>query len=375
IEPDLARRAWNFCGDLGRVAEIAAIDGEDGVRKVGVVLFVPVRPMLATPINSVDEVLTSDGQTYIAEYKYDGARVQIHKKGDTVKIYSRRLNEVTESMPEIVQEVLAKIGSQSAILDGEVVAVDEKDHPYPFQIVMKRFGRSKNIEEASKKIRLKLILFDILLVNDEMVVDNSLIERKVMLDTIADTSLITFGERANDIMSIESLFRVSKEKGHEGIMLKKVDSTYVPGKRGRNWFKLKHTLDTLDLVVIAAEWGHGRRKNWLSDYHLGVWDGDAGEFTSVGKTYKGLTDVELEEMTKRLQELSISSTRGVVTVRPEIVVEIVAAEIQESPTYPSGFALRFARISRIRDDIGPSDSTTLEELRTLFDAQFKYKAR
>ena len=375
IDPPIARRAWNFCGDLGRVAEIAASEGEDGLGNIGVVLFVPVKPMLATPASSVGEVLTSEEQTFLIEYKYDGARVQIHKKGDEVRIFSRRFNDVSESMPELIQIVKEKISSNTAILDGEVIAVDDKGNPYPFQVVMKRFGRSRDVETTSKEVQLKLILFDVLLVDDQMIVDKYLIERKKLLESIAPDFLVTSYQNTKEVADVDDLFKLSKEKGHEGLMLKKSDSEYIPGKRGKNWFKIKHTLDTLDLVVIAAEWGHGRRKNWLSDYHLSVWDSDAGEFTSIGKTYKGLTDSELEEMTKRLQDISISSSRGVVTVRPEIVVEIIAAEIQESPTYASGFALRFARISRIRDDIGPSDCTTLEELRTLFELQFKYKAR
>ncbi|MHA2426077.1 MAG: ATP-dependent DNA ligase [Candidatus Thorarchaeota archaeon] len=375
IDSELVRRAWNFCGDIGKVAETAATRGEDGVKEIGVLLFVPVKPMLATPAGKVGEILDPDNNSYVIEYKYDGARVQIHKKGETIRIFSRRLNDVTESMPEIVQIVQEKVTSQSAILDGEVIAVDERGNPFPFQVVMRRFGRSRDVEETSKKVKLKLILFDVLLVDGKTVVDHKLVDRRAVLETIAADTIVTFHKDVANQETAENLFQDSKVLGHEGIMLKGKDSAYIPGKRGRNWFKVKHTLDTLDLVVIAAEWGHGRRKDWLSDYHLGVWDADSGEFTSVGKTYKGLTDVELGEMTKRLQEISISSTRGLVTVRPEIVVEIIADEIQESPTYKSGFALRFARISRIRDDIGPSDCTTLEELGSIFESQFKFKAR
>ncbi len=375
IEPDIARRAWNFSGNLGEVASIAAMQGEDGVKRIGVTLFRPIKPMLATPAVNSEEILSTSSDPFIVEHKYDGARVQIHKLKQQVCIYSRRLNEVTQSMPEIVEIIQSSISSKSAILDGEVIAVDDKQNPYPFQKVMKRFGRSKEVEEISKDIKLKLILFDVILVDGEMVVDIRLCERKKILKSIASEELITPYEESISSADIEEMFKESRTKGHEGLMLKNINSAYIPGKRGKNWFKLKHTLETLDLVIIAAEWGHGRRKNWLSDYHLGVWDADAGEFISVGKTFKGLTDEELTEMTKRLQEIAIGSTKGLVRVRPEIVVEIIAAEIQESPTYNSGFALRFARISRIRDDLDPSDSTTLEELRELFETQFKYKSR
>ncbi|MFW9847999.1 MAG: ATP-dependent DNA ligase [Candidatus Thorarchaeota archaeon] len=375
IDPDIARRAWNFSGSLGEVASVAARRGEDGVKRIGVTLFRPIKPMLATPAANSEEILSTSSDPFIVEYKYDGARVQIHKLNQQVCIYSRRLNEVTQSMPEIVEMIQSSISAKSAILDGEVIAVDDKQNPYPFQIVMKRFGRSKEVEEISKDIKLKLILFDVILVEGEMVVNKKLSERKKILKSIASEELITPYKESISSVDIEEMFKDSKTKGHEGLMLKNINSAYIPGKRGKNWFKLKHTLETLDLVIIAAEWGHGRRKDWLSDYHLGVWDADAGEFISVGKTFKGLTDEELTEMTKRLQEIAISSTKGLVRVRPEIVVEIVAAEIQESPTYNSGFALRFARISRIRDDLDPSDSTTLEELRELFETQFKYKAR
>jgi DNA ligase-1 len=173
----------------------------------------------------------------------------------------------------------------------------------------------------------------------------------------------------------DDFFHRSKEIGHEGLVAKTLNSPYVPGVRGKHWLKIKHTLNTLDLVIIAAEWGHGRRSKWLSDYHLAVFDENTNDFVMIGKTFKGLTDLELQEMTDRLQQLQVTKGRGLIKVRPEIVVEVLAAEIQESPKYTSGLALRFARIIRIRDDKGPEEATTLKELHTAFDAQFRYKAR
>jgi DNA ligase-1 len=180
---------------------------------------------------------------------------------------------------------------------------------------------------------------------------------------------------ADDVDTTKAFFTKSQKLGHEGLVAKKPDSTYTPGVRGKYWFKIKHTLDTLDLVIVAAEWGHGRRKDWLSDYHLAVRDEESGEFFVVGKTYKGFTDKEFQEITQKLLDLKIASHRHVVQVKPEIVVEVIASEIQESPTYESGMALRFARINRVRDDKGPMDAMTLTELREVYEKQFRFKAR
>ncbi len=375
IASDIVRRAWSFCGDLGRVAETAQMHGEKGVRDINIQLFTPIKPMLATPAEKIDDVFAISSSAFCIEYKYDGARVQIHKMGDIVKIYSRRMTDVTESMPEIVQLIGSELKAESAILDGEVVAIGENEQPLPFQEVMKRFGRSRDVGVKINETELHLYLFDILFLNGTPLSDLSLKKRRHKLVSVAPSKVVAPSFAVREEEEAQNLFDESKELGHEGIMVKNPESSYTPGTRGKNWFKIKHTLQTLDMVVLAAEWGHGRRNNWLSDYHLGVIDERTGEYVMVGKTFKGLSDVELESMTARLQELEVSSSPGIVNVRPEIVVEVLVSELQKSPTYQSGIALRFARIVRIRNDCGPSDITSLKELEEIYESQFRYKSK
>lgn len=375
IESDIVRRAWSYCGDLGRVAETAHMNGEKGVRNINIQLFTPIKPMLATPTEKIGDVFTDSTSTYCVEYKYDGARVQIHKQGNVAKIYSRRMTDVTESMPEIVKLISSGLRAESAILDGEVVAIGPNEQPQPFQEVMKRFGSSRDIGAKINETELHLYLFDILFLNGKPLSDLSLKKRRRKLVSVAPPNIVAPSFAVTEEEEAQKLFDESKELGHEGVMVKNPESSYTPGTRGKNWLKIKHTLQTLDMVVLAAEWGHGRRKNWLSDYHLGVIDERTGEFVMVGKTFKGLTDAELETMTARLQELEVSSSRGVVTVHPEIVVEVLVSELQKSPTYESGIALRFARIVRIRDDRGSFDITSLNELEEMYEAQFRYKSK
>ncbi|MFX0055935.1 MAG: ATP-dependent DNA ligase [Promethearchaeota archaeon] len=373
IEPKLVRRAWSFTGDLGQVAEIAAVGGASALDEIKVTLFRPVKPMLASPADSVDEVF-GIGSSYAFEFKLDGARVQIHKQGDKVTIYSRRLQNVTESLPDIVEIVRSKVAADLAILDGEVVAVSDKGRPFPFQVVMKRFGRTREVEKTKDEVQLHLYLFDLLLLETNQHIDSRYSERRELLESIAPQEILIESYYTASEDEAESYFDRSKTLGHEGLIAKQVDSTYVPGTRGKNWFKIKHSLDTMDLVIIAAEWGHGRRKNWLSDYHLAVRDPDTDSYVMIGKTYKGLTDVEFEEMTSKLKSISTGKKGHVVTVKPEIVVEVLADEIQESPNYKSGMALRFARIVNIRYDKSPTDAMTLDQLKTIYSGQFKYKA-
>ncbi|MFW9885567.1 MAG: ATP-dependent DNA ligase, partial [Candidatus Thorarchaeota archaeon] len=332
IEPILVRRAWSLTGDLGQVAEMAAKGGASALDEIKVTLFRPVKPMLASPADSVDEVFRT-GSSYAFEFKLDGARVQIHKQGDKVTIYSRRLQDVTESLPDIVEIVRRKVAAELAILDGEVVAVNDKGQPFPFQVVMKRFGRTREVEKTKDEVQLHLYVFDLLLLETKQHIDSKFTERRELLESIVPQELLIESYYTTSENEAESYFDKSKTLGHEGLIAKQVDSAYVPGTRGKNWFKIKHSLDTMDLVIIAAEWGHGRRKNWLSDYHLAVRDPDTDSFIMIGKTYKGLTDVEFDEMTSKLKSIATGKKGHVVTVKPEIVVEVLADEIQESPTY------------------------------------------
>jgi DNA ligase-1 len=375
IEPSLVRRAWSFNGDLGEIAKLAAEGGKTALQKVSIQVMRGVKPMLASPVPNIESMFKSGSALYSFELKLDGARVQIHKKGTEVRIFSRRLSDVTESLPDIVKVIERDVKAKNVILDGEVLAVDEMGKPFPFQVVMKRFGRSRDIEDAYSNTRLQLVLFDVLLIDNLQLVDEVYSKRRRELERIVPSVLLVEKIVSNDLTQIQSFFERSQELGHEGLVAKTLDSPYTPGVRGGYWLKIKHTLQTLDLVIVAAEWGHGRRKDWLSDYHLAVRDEESGEFLVVGKTYKGFTDKEFEEITKKLMGLKISSHGHIVQVRPEIVVEVIASEVQRSPTYDSGMALRFARIDRLREDKGPMDAMTLAELKEVYDNQFQFKAR
>jgi DNA ligase-1 len=278
-------------------------------------------------------------------------------------------------LPEVAQVVRQGIKSEKAILDGEVIATSEDGKPYPFQVVMTRFGRVQDVETKTEETRLELHLFDVLMIDGIPTVDRTYSDRHEMLARTAPPALLTESIVTSDVKEAARFFKKSRDMGHEGIVAKKLDSAYVPGVRGRNWFKIKHTLDTFDLVIIAAEWGYGRRSQWLSDYHLAVRNEDTGDYVMVGKTFKGLTDAEFKTMTDRLLDIQTGGDSKVVRVRPEVVVEVLASDIQDSPRYDAGMALRFARITAIRDDKRPEDATTLAELRRAYNAQFSRKAK
>ncbi len=375
IDADFVRRAWSLSGNLGQVAHIAAVGGEAVLAGMKPTVFKPVRPMLATPVDTLAEILENEEIDFSFELKFDGARAQIHKDGEKVRIYSRRMQDVTEGLPDIVTIARQEIRVDKAILDGEVIAIDGNGRPYPFQTVMRRFGRTRDVEQVKEEVSLKLLLFDVILVDEESMIDMPYLQRRDILEEIVTSDVLAETLLTAEPSLAEEFFRRSKELGHEGLMAKRTDSQYVPGVRGKNWFKLKHTLDTLDLVIIGAEWGHGRRSKWLSDYHLAVRNAETGGFAMIGKTFKGLTDDEFKDMTQRLQSISMGKKGHVEVVRPEIVVEVLASEIQKSPTYESGMALRFARIVNTRLDKGPEDAMTLDELERMYEEQFRYKAR
>lgn len=374
IESQVVQRAWNLTGNISKIAVVARTSGEKGLREIGLEIMRPLRPMLASPLDSISEI-PDDVKGYAFEFKFDGARVQIHRSGNDIRIFSRALTDVTTSMPEVVEQVSASIPTGAVIFDGEVIAVDKSGKPFPFQIVMKRYGRSRDIETKREEIRLNLRLFDVLYLDGQSLLDEPYSRRREVLASLCPAEFAVESYRAKSLDSVAKYHEKSRSLGHEGLVAKKLDSAYQPGVRGTNWLKIKHNLDPMDLCIVAAEWGHGRRSKWLSDFHLAVRDADTNEFLDVGKTFKGLTDSEFEEMTARLKRISIGEKRGVVSVRPEIVVAVLASEIQESPRYKSRMALRFARITAIRDDKPPSDVMTLQDLRALFDAQFRFKAR
>jgi len=359
------RSANMLLGDVGRLAEMA-LDGED--ISVGARLFVPIRPMLAESVQSIGEALDIMGKAAL-EFKLDGMRVQVHREGDEVRFYSRRLTEVTESIPELVDEI-RQLPSRRFVAEGEVVAF--KDKPLPFQDLMRRMRRVKGIEEASKIVPLRLFLFDLLVSEEGEMMGLTYRERFDMLKRMVPDEMLVPRMITSDVERGEEFLRRSLEEGHEGIMAKDLDGPYTMGKRGRKWLKIKRS-HTLDLVIVAAEWGHGRRRGWLSDYYLAAIDGEG--YTIVGKTFKGLTDEEFKWMTDRLLELRSEEEDRVVRVLPRVVVEVAFDDVQTSPRYPSGMALRFARIKAIREDKDPSEADHLESVRRLHEAQFETKGR
>jgi len=374
VPRDMVRRAHMLHGDIGDVAGLAMSRGAPALQRISLRLFVPIKPMLAEMADDAQQVLAEHEDGTAFEYKFDGARIQIHKKGDKVRIFSRRLTDVTDSIPEIVDFAKKQVKASDFLIEGEVVAIGAGDKPVPFQDLMRRFRRVHAIEDMAGKIPLKLYLFDALQVDGKTLIDQPYTDRWKILSQIVPRERLAPRIITSDVEKVESFMHSALKEGHEGIMAKSLSSNYSIGARGKKWFKIKPA-DKLDVVIVAADWGSGRRVGWLSNYHLAVRDNDTDEFLVVGKTFKGLTDVEFEAITKRLQELKTRDGRYTVFVKPAIVAEVAYNEIQKSPRYKSGFALRFARISRLRDDKKPDDADTLQRLQQLYDKQFENKAR
>jgi DNA ligase-1 len=375
IPLEVVQKASMTVGDIGEVAAIARTEGKEGLLKIRFKVFRPVRLMLAQMATDVAEALKEhDGKTAF-EYKLDGARVQIHKLNDEVRVFSRRLTDVTESLPEIVETVTKNVKAREAILEGEVIAVDNSGYPIPFQHLMRRFKRVHAIEDMVRKIPVRLYLFDILYLNGESLIMVPYLQRRQALAENAGEIPLTEQIVTDNTEEAGQFLKEAIDAGHEGLMAKKIDSPYTPGIRGKRWLKIKPVLEPLDLVIVAAEYGYGRRHEWLSDYYLAARDSETGEFLTVGKTFKGLTDAEIIEMTKRLKELAIKEEPRSVVVAPKIVVEVTYNEIQKSPKYKCGMALRFARISRIREDKTSEEADTIQRVKEIYDKQFLKKGR
>jgi DNA ligase-1 len=370
-DPEIVRRANMLTGDISGVATLALAKGEEALKKIGLDLFSPVKPMLAELAEDFKEVFKYHEGGSSLEFKFDGARIQIHRKGDEVRIFSRRLSDVTKSLPDIVS-IASGFGADELLVDGEVVAVDGSGRPLPFQDLMRRFRRVHDVEELVKEIPLELYLFDIIYLDGKLLIDSAYEERRKILTEVCGENLLADGMVTDNIQEAEKFLNEALEKGHEGLVAKALDSDYSPGHRGKKWFKIKPA-DYLDVVIVAADWGYGRREGWLSNYHLAVRDESTGEFQMIGKTFKGLTDKEFQWMTAMLQKLKRSETGPTVFVKPEVVVEVAYNEIQRSPKYESGYALRFARIKRIREDRSPEDIDTYSRLEELYQKQFEKK--
>jgi ATP-dependent DNA ligase I len=367
------RQAAMYSQSLGAVARAALREGAEALSTFHLELFKPASPMLAQTAADVAEALTAlkgeaapEGEAAF-EWKMDGARIQAHKAGDQVRIYTRALNEVTGAVPEIVDAVRA-LPAQSMVLDGEAIAFDRAERPHPFQITMRRFGRKLNVEALRAELPIRAFFFDCLLIDGRSIVDRPTRERIEALAEAVPASmrvprLVTSAEP-----TARAFYEAAIGAGHEGVMAKSLEAPYEAGNRGASWLKIKRS-HTLDLVVLAAEWGHGRRTGKLSNLHLGALEPATGEYIMLGKTFKGLTDAMLEWQSKELLARETHRDQGTVYVRPELVVEIAFSDLQTSPRYPAGLALRLARVKRYRDDKDPKDADTLESVRKIFAAQ------
>jgi ATP-dependent DNA ligase I len=390
------RRALMLRGALGPVAHAALSRGVAGLREFRLQVGRAMQPMLAQTASSIDAALarvgasgaaggapeaavewkldgTSDpiredpaahgGQAAI-EWKLDGVRVQLHKAGDEVRVFTRTLDDVTARVPEVVEMVLA-LPVRSAVLDGELIALQPDGRPHPFQVTAGRLGSKLDVERQRIAVPLTLFLFDALHVDGEDVIDRGGVERYAALVAVAPTTLRVPRTVTGDPAAAAAFLADALARGHEGVMVKSLAAAYESGRRGAGWLKVK-PVHTLDLVVLAAEWGHGRRKGWLSNLHLGARDPDGGGFVMLGKTFKGLTDKLLTWQTERLLDLAVTPATGyVVRVRPELVVEVAFDGVQTSPRYPGGVALRFARVLRYRPDKRAVDADTIGTVRAI----------
>jgi DNA ligase-1 len=349
------RRAAMLAGDLAPVARTALVDGEDALSRFVLQPFQPVQPMLADSASDVSGALEALGEASF-EYKLDGARIQVHKVGDEVRVYTRNLRDVTPAVPEVVT-VARAMAAREVVLDGEVIALRENGTPQPFQVTMKRFGRKLEVDRMRAELPLTPFFFDALYVDGSALVDEPLSRRVEVLDEVARRHMVPRLVTA-DAMEASEFAGRALGAGHEGVMAKAVDGLYAAGRRGAAWLKVKQAR-TLDLVILAAEWGSGRRRGTLSNLHLGARDPERGGFVMLGKTFKGLTDEMLAWQTKKFLELEIGRDDYTVYVRPEVVAEIAFNEIQASPQYPGGVALRFARVKRYRSDKTASEADTI----------------
>ncbi len=355
------RRAIMLAGEIAPVAAAALADGAAGLARFRLELYEPVRPMLATPAEDLASALDALGEAAL-EWKLDGARVQIHKGDAGVRIYSRTGRDVTASLPEI-EAAIAALPVRRLIVDGEAIALDSGGRPRPFQDTMRRFGRKLDVGALRDELPMSLFCFDCLHAEGEDLIDAPARVRFARLAAHVPEAALVPRRVTRDLAEAERFLANALALGHEGLMAKALDAPYEAGNRGAAWLKVK-VAHTLDLVVLAAEWGSGRRRGWLSNLHLGARD-PAGGFVMLGKTFKGLTDEMLAWQTERLQALAIDTDGYVVRVRPELVVEIAFNELQRSPRYPAGLALRFARVLRYRPDKTADEADTIDTVRAL----------
>jgi DNA ligase 1 len=376
VSKDKVEHAWNMMPDFGAVAVIARDGGNDGLDKVGLRLGTSIQVLLAEKAPDIKSALDAFKEADI-EVKYDGARVQIHKDGTKIKAFTRRLEDVTHQFPDLVELAKAAIKPRSAIIDADMLAIDKKTgRPLTFQSLSQRIKRKYDIEKMVGEIPIQVNAFDILLVDGKPLLDKSLRERRKHLaeaiKVIPDKFQLAKSMQTNDLKIAEAFYKKALEDGQEGVMVKNLESNYQPGRRVGFWLKVKPEMEPLDLVVTGAEWGTGKRAKWLSSFILSCKDESSGRFVPCGMMGTGLSDEQFEDMTKTLKGLIVEDIGRSVSIRPQVVLEIGYQEIQKSPKYESGYALRFPRMIRDRSaDKGPNEADTLDRVEELFKSQKK----
>jgi DNA ligase-1 len=367
VDVNAVRRAAMAGGGVAAVAASAMAEGARGLDRYAIVLFTPLAPMLAQPADDIDDALSKISGMAAIEWKLDGARVQVHKDRDEVRIYSRTGKDVTAAAPEIVAAV-RDVAPRSLILDGEAIALGADGAPYPFQDTMSRFGRMQDIDAMRSKMPLSVFFFDCLRRDDEDLVTRPGSLRFESLTEALPPSMLTPRLVTDETAAAQAFYDDAIARGHEGVMVKALDAAYEPGARSASWRKVKRA-HTLDLVVLAAEWGHGRRRGWLSNLHLGAIDPGTGQYVMLGKTFKGMTDAMLAWQTEELQKRAVARDDWTVYVRPELVVEVTFNDLQKSPRYPGGLALRFARVKGYRPDKDAATADTMDTIRSIYAKQ------
>ncbi len=364
VDTELVERGIMLTNDVGEVAEVARDEGNEGLRSLEMVVGRPVKPMLAQA-STVDNVFSDlSADEAVVQTKYDGARVQAHV-GEETRLFSRSLEDLTDSLPDVVETVEDAVRSDEAILDAEVVAVSDGE-PLPFQEVLRRLRRKYRVEEMRDEVGLELHVFDVLYDSDDgAVIEETLKERQDRLADAVDDEAVARTATVEDTDGVRREEADALDAGHEGVVVKHPESVYSPGRRGKNWLKIKPEPETLDLVVTGGEWGEGRRASLVGSYLLSVRREQGYE--TVGKVATGLTDETLEELTERFEELVVSEVGKEIEFKPEVVFEVGYEEIQRSPVYTSGYALRFPRFLGVRDDKSVEDADTLERLERLYE--------
>jgi DNA ligase-1 len=361
------RRAAMYAKNLGAVARAALVEGAAALSRFQLEPLSPIAPMLAQTAADVEEALEQLSGEVVFEWKMDGARIQLHKVGDQIRIYTRSLNDVTAAVPEIV-ELIQGLPAREMILDGEAIALTANGRPHPFQITMRRFGRKLDVEKLRSELPMQAFFFDCLRLEGRSLADRPTRERFEALANALPAALLVPRLVTASKAEARAFYEAALAAGHEGVMAKSLDAPYEAGDRGASWLKIKRA-HTLDLVILAAEWGHGRRTGKLSNLHLGALDSATGEYVMLGKTFKGLTDAMLEWQTKEFLARETHREGITVYVRPELVAEIAFSDLQASPRYPGGLALRLARVKRYRPDKRVDEADTMESVRRIYAMQ------